>query len=713
MNGTVVICFVLIGNARGVQQPSAERHSAAGNLVQKAIMPGRGVLGRTLVMLMSLFFVLASPDVRGQDTTPDGGGGQAFDMALLIDPSRSLDLEQILAMDPDAFRPVQGGSINLGYTRDAAWVRIVIRAETDQSVLLSLTPNFMDLIDVYVGRDRPGLTAGDFEHVAMGDHRPIPLDGASGLDNVIPLDLQSAKPAPLYIRFAAVGSALTTDVVLYSQNEHTLRTTTSALAYGLWFGSMAILIVIQLVFFYFDRKPHYVLLALATLMAALVYTGTLGLSRLFLFPGGGTGNDVFVASTIWLGLTASALAAASILDLRKDAPRLNLVFLGCACVGLVGAIFGAFGTHLLFAPIGNVIGIALSALGAWQGVRTSNADGAATRLRAAAYVVLWIGVMATLSQRSAMIDLPNWVSHTYAIACVIQTILLTAALGVRLRAAEALNRVMREEALVAARKAEQSANALVAERTRELASARQVAEDALRAELASQQQQVRFMEVISHQYRTPLAAIRTHADNIGLSLPKDDEANRNRLDRVRRGIVRLVEVLEVNLSRSRLQGSSFQPDLVHTPLVEIAKAAAARGRDLLQKPIVTEISPEAGNVRVMADVDMLGIAIINLLENAVKFSTPKNKAPVTLSCHVAEGQALISVTDKGIGIPPQEIGRIFETAARASNATGVEGSGMGLSLVARIAAAHSGTVRAASQTGQGTTVTVTLPVRQN
>lgn len=677
-----------------------------------AVLPGTWPM-RAFLSFVACVLLLATPVAHGEENVSRVAAGPTIDMALLVDPSRDLDFAQILATDPDAFQPLRTENVNLGYTRDAAWLRLIVRGGTENSVLLSLTPNFMDLIDVYVGRDQPGLGPGDFEKTEMGDHRPLPNDGRSGLDNVIPLDLAAGEPALVYMRLAAIGSPVTTEISLYSQNQHALRLTTSALGYGLWFGSMVILMIIQLIFFYFDRKPYYLLLALATFMAALVYTGTLGLSRVFLFPAGGYGNDMFVAITIWLGLVASGLAAVSILELRTTAPRLYPIFLGAVGIGVVGVVFGLFGGQLLFAPVGNWVSIALAALGAWQGVRTANRDGVATRLRGAAYLALWIGVVLTMTQRVAVIDMPNWVSHAYAIACVIQTILLTAALGVRLRKAEALNRVMRDEALVAAQNAEQTANALVAERTRELASARQVAEDALRAELASQQQQVRFMEVISHQYRTPLAAIRTHADNIGLSLPKDDEANQNRLDRVRRGIVRLVEVLEVNLTRSRLQGSAFRPSLVNTSIVEIVTGAAARGHDLLQKPIVSELAPEAAQARIMADADMLGIAIINLLENAVKFSIRSNNSPVTLACHAVDGEAIISVRDSGIGIPPDEIGGIFEPAARGSNAANVEGSGLGLSLVARIVAAHRGSVSADSEPGQGTTITMRLPLRQD
>ncbi|PZR75986.1 MAG: hypothetical protein DI537_44615 [Stutzerimonas stutzeri] len=443
-------------------------------------------------------------------------------------------------------------------------------------------------------------------------------------------------------------------------------------------------------------------------MVIAVYMGSLGVSRMLLFPGGGAGNDIFISVSSCLSLIASTLAAIYILELKESSPWLHRIFRVFIAVGLVGIGCGIAGLHHLFAPFASIASIGLATLAAVQGLRTANAGGTATRLRAAAYVVLVIGVAAVMIQRTAFISLPLWTVHVYAAACMLQTILLTAALGVRLRTAEDLNTTMRQQALTAAQAAEEQAMRLVEERTRELFVARQTAEDALQAELASQRRQVQFMEVISHQYRTPLAALLSHVFNIGLSLPASDADNHDRLNRMEKSILRLVEALEVNLSRSRLQGPAFQPVLAPVSADGIAGAAAARAGDLLQSAIVTEIA-SGDAMRVEADEGMLGVAIINLLENAVKFSRSKGREPVVLSCRPEGDQVVIAVTDKGIGIPAAEIGSAFGASWRGSNAAGVEGSGMGLALVARIVASHGGTVGVESVEGVGTTVTIRLP----
>ena len=591
---------------------------------------------------------------------------------MLVDPSRALTFEDV--RDSDAvFAAVAGNSINLGFTRNAAWLRLSIASSDERAVLLSLTPTFIDELDVYV------LGPAKVSHYALGDHRPVPDDALSGLDNVIPLELAADAATQVFIRVAAVNSSLNLTASIYSPAHHTLRTTVSGLAAGAWFGGMAVLLIIQLVFFYFDRKPYFVLLAFSTFMAMLVYLGSLGLSRLFLFPEGGLGNDLFTAGTSWFGLTAGALASASILELRQRAPWLNRIFLAGAAIGLMGVAFAFAGANLVFAKVTNATIIVLATLGAVEAIRTASNDVGGSHLRASAFCILWLGLAATIAQRTGIGSLPDWVAHSYGVSYIVQTILLTGALGVRLRAAEAL------------------------------ATAKHVAEEALRAELASQEQQVRFMEVISHQYRTPLATIRSHIDNIGLSLRTDDEGNQRRLERVRSGIARLVEVLEVNLSRSRLQGARFQPELLVTSPAAIVNLAAARARDLLQCQLLIQITAEAERARILADTGMLEIAIINLLENAVKYARPGSREPVSLRCLVDEARVIILVEDQGIGIPAGEIESVLLHSVRGSNARAIAGTGTGLSLVSRIVTAHRGTLEIESELERGTVVKIILP----
>ncbi len=638
-------------------------------------------------------------------------------LQIAIDPTGNASLAEMFDRHDAEFSDIRGHDLNLGYASSAGWMRLILErppgAAGDATLLLSLTPNFSDIVDVYVAQDRPGLTAADFSRTEMGDHAALVRSSFTGLENVLPIQLPSSGRLIVYIRGASSNSSLNLSVSAYSPTDFGFMTTLANLARGLWFGGMAILMIVQIVFFCFDRRAFYPLLAVNILGATLVYFGNLGLSRLLLFPQGGLGNDYFTASAAWLGLTAGALSVASVLELRRRHPWLNRLFLASAVIGITGVLFAFAGENRIFAPLASLIILivttAAMAVSAQDLIMLKDAE---SGLKAAAFILIWCGLILTSAQRLGVLPLPNWVAHSYAIASICHFILLTGSLAVRLRKAEAINRDNDKRAVAAAHAAERHANELVISRTRELADAKKTAEDALRAELQAQVRQIRFMEVISHQYRTPLAAIRSNIDSVRISLPKEDQANRDRLDRGRQAIVRLVEVLEVNLIRSRLQGASFEPHFTCTPIADIMTAAYAKAEDLLQGTnIQLDIAPAARPGLVMADAEMLGIALINLLENAAKFSAGAQSPKVSLGARMVDGSTIaISVSDNGIGIPPSEIETVLSHSARGSNAKHVAGTGVGLSLVSRIAAAHGGSVSLASpRKGPGTIATITLP----
>jgi signal transduction histidine kinase len=112
------------------------------------------------------------------------------------------------------------------------------------------------------------------------------------------------------------------------------------------------------------------------------------------------------------------------------------------------------------------------------------------------------------------------------------------------------------------------------------------------------------------------------------------------------------------------------------------------------------------------DADAIAQAFQNLLDNAVKYSGESKEVVVTLS--LDNGRVAVSVRDHGIGIAPDEQRKIFERFHRVGTGLvhDVKGSGLGLSLVHHIVAAHGGEVSVVSEPGNGSTFTMTLPVRQ-
>lgn len=664
--------------------------------------------------ILAAMFVFGIIRLAGSAETPPGSASLPSlngTISVLPDPASSLSLEEILDSSRQAeFLRIKGTSVNFGFIQTPVWVRLELPGRMSGQAILSLSPNFLDYVDIYTTAPNAPLSPERFIRHEMGDRRPLPQDGISALDYAVRLDLAEGATTRVFMRILNRNTATYLHLRLGSVENHTFAVAMNASLFGAWFGGMGVLLVIQLVFFYFDRKTQYPLLATSTLGIMLIYMGNLGFSRVYLFPENGAANDAFLGFNAWAGLTASTLAYMRILDLRNRAPLMHRLYQAAAVVGLIGVGFAFAGQNIVFGPVGTVLGIVMACVNMVQGMRQWSEEGAASRLRGAAFAALCIGAFMTMAQRLGVDWLPHWAVHSYGIAGLFLTVLLTGALAVRLRDAEALTSRMKDEALRHAQLAEHIAAGLVEERTRELVGARRIAEEALHLEKQSQLQQVRFLEVVSHQYRTPLAAIRSSIDSIGLALQPEDVANQGRVERIRRAIARLVEMLEINLARSRVQGPSFRPLLARTNAGALVTAAHHRACDLLSGPkIKLLLEPQAAQATIAVDAGMMELVIINLLENSVKFTALKGSEPIELALAGTGEEVTITVTDRGCGIPTSELPGVFVLGARGHDSEAVEGSGLGLFLVKKIVTAHNGRVSIESIEGQGTTVRIALP----
>ena len=115
-----------------------------------------------------------------------------------------------------------------------------------------------------------------------------------------------------------------------------------------------------------------------------------------------------------------------------------------------------------------------------------------------------------------------------------------------------------------------------------------------------------------------------------------------------------------------------------------------------------------GSSKITADQQMIRNIFLNLISNAIKFS-PENKS-IRVRTAVSEKEALITVSDEGIGIPPDEQVHLFERFFRARNATNIQGTGLGLNIVVKYLETLGGSINFTSELNKGTTFFVTIPL---
>ncbi len=154
------------------------------------------------------------------------------------------------------------------------------------------------------------------------------------------------------------------------------------------------------------------------------------------------------------------------------------------------------------------------------------------------------------------------------------------------------------------------------------------------------------------------------------------------------------------------EAAALQLTLIPCDLAEIAGTAAdslARAYEAAGVRLRRRLVP----VTVRGDPARMHEVVTNLLSNAVKFT--RSGGSVTVETSRQGAKAALRVTDNGSGIPPDELPRIFDRFYRGRDAASVSGSGIGLAVVAELARAHGGRLDVASEPGEGTEVTLTLP----
>jgi signal transduction histidine kinase len=132
---------------------------------------------------------------------------------------------------------------------------------------------------------------------------------------------------------------------------------------------------------------------------------------------------------------------------------------------------------------------------------------------------------------------------------------------------------------------------------------------------------------------------------------------------------------------------------------------------ILLKPGQTLVHHHQGELMIYSDSNLLKHVLVNLVSNAIKFS-PEN-APIEINTQIEASKSLISIIDKGMGIPKEDQVHLFERFFRASNATNIQGTGLGLHIVGRYIDLIHGAIEYKSEIEQGSQFIITLPNEQN
>ncbi|WP_306213803.1 SpoIIE family protein phosphatase [Actinoplanes sp. RD1] len=218
-----------------------------------------------------------------------------------------------------------------------------------------------------------------------------------------------------------------------------------------------------------------------------------------------------------------------------------------------------------------------------------------------------------------------------------------------------------------------------------------------------------FFSNISHEFRTPLTLIMGPVEELLTRRDVADEGVRAELDVIQRNALRLGKLVNTLLDFSRLEAGRMQARYEPVDLAAATAELASVFRSAVERAGLTfEVDCPPLDRPVHLDREMWEKVILNLLSNALKFTFTGG---VRVTVAEEDGEALVTVADTGIGVPEQEMPRLFERFHRIENARSRsnEGSGIGLALVKELVELQGGTITAASAQGRGTTFTIRLP----
>lgn len=231
-------------------------------------------------------------------------------------------------------------------------------------------------------------------------------------------------------------------------------------------------------------------------------------------------------------------------------------------------------------------------------------------------------------------------------------------------------------------------------------------------EIRRNEQQDSFLNAVTHELKTPVASIRLYLETLK-SRDVDEEKRREFYDVMLADSDRLLNTVEqvLQAGRAREKQKSLKSTEISLNRMLADSIDMVRKRHHLDPETIKFTAPDE-EILVMGDRDGLQAVMVNLLDNAVKYSIDTPRIAVRLKNSTLNNKAEIYFRDSGVGLAPGDVKRVFKRFYRAQNssALNVKGTGLGLYIVKTIVEKHGGKVRAESRgEGKGTTFVVQLP----
>ena len=217
-----------------------------------------------------------------------------------------------------------------------------------------------------------------------------------------------------------------------------------------------------------------------------------------------------------------------------------------------------------------------------------------------------------------------------------------------------------------------------------------------------------FISNLSHELRTPLASLKALTETLQDGALEDPPAARRFIDQIQIEVDALSQMVTELLELSRIESSRLSLDLRPVAAHDLLDSASRRMRLQAERAgLQLHVQCAQDLPKVFMDIQRMEQVLVNLIHNSVKFTRPGGE--IVLMAEAGIGEVRFAVRDTGIGIPAEDVPRIFERFYRVDKSRTGSGTGLGLSIAKHIVEAHKGRIWAESTEGQGSTFIFTLP----
>ncbi|MBV5303715.1 MAG: sensor histidine kinase [Chlorobium sp.] len=591
------------------------------------------------------------------------------------------------------------GSLNDGYSHKAVWLRFtMLRTSQFPSVSwLRLYPPYIDYVTAYILTGNNPASPSSYEQFHLGDHIPVAERPVVDPDFLIPLSLPLEKPVTVYIRVQSISS-LTFAAAVYSQAEMIYQTNTNILIQGGYLAITFVIILLNLLFFLRIRDMLFLLFTFYALSVFINYLSISGILSLIL-PGSvhllsdyladlGKGGGILIFSVFLMRLFASVLT-----------PPLRWYLVLIALLGGILTLSNPLGYYIEVAPVLSIAILTLFFVIIWLSFKAVKNKQPAGSLFFVAFSVSNFGYFLHFLKLLGWVSVDWWNINNIQYASLINMIIMTFALTERLRISE-------KRALFEAQASEQKAVELAKEMTVELRQNEKRLEKALASERLSVERKSRFLAMLSHEYRTPLAIIRTNLDIFEIKGTDLPSWTKSKLQRMKHAVTRLVEVMDVSLDCNRLADYHEKEAFKNLQIGPFINAELENIRSLYpERSFVSSGVKDC--YEISGESRYLKTALFNILDNARKYSPPDS--PITVDIEKEHSEIVIKVRNQGPHISPDDAEHFFEKYHRGINSADTAGAGVGLWLVRQIIEHHRGRITIESCT-VGVVTTIHLPL---